>query len=141
MPAARSPVVRRRELGVLLRTLRTDAGMTVEDVAKALLCSPSKVSRMETAQRAASQRDIRDLCDLYQVPDSQREHLIALAKARPGKLNFGTTGYGSLVHLVAEVLMKETGIRMQQVPYKSGTNSIADLLSGEPRGACASDSV
>jgi hypothetical protein len=56
--------------------------MTVEDVAKALLCSPSKVSRMETAQRAASQRDIRDLCDLYQVPDSQREHLIALAKAQ-----------------------------------------------------------
>ncbi len=37
---------------------------------------------METAQRAASQRDIRDLCDLYQVPDSQREHLIALAKAQ-----------------------------------------------------------
>lgn len=56
--------------------------MTVDDVAEALLCSPSKVSRMETAQRAASLRDIRDLCDLYRATDSQREHLIALAKAQ-----------------------------------------------------------
>ena len=56
--------------------------MTVDDVASALLCSPSKVSRMETGHRAASQRDIRDLCELYRVPDSQRHHLIALAKAQ-----------------------------------------------------------
>jgi hypothetical protein len=56
--------------------------MTVEDVAQVLLCSPSKVSRMETGQRAASQRDIRDLCQLYQVTQAQREHLIALAKAQ-----------------------------------------------------------
>jgi transcriptional regulator with XRE-family HTH domain len=82
VPVARSPVVRRRELGVLLRNLRTDAGLTVEDVARQLLCSPSKVSRMETGQRAANQRDIRDLCQLYQVTESQRDHLIALAKAQ-----------------------------------------------------------
>jgi transcriptional regulator with XRE-family HTH domain len=82
VPGARSPVVRRRELGVLLRTLRTEAGMTVEDVAKVLLCSPSKVSRMETGQRAVSQRDIRDLCQLYQVTGSEREHLTALAKGQ-----------------------------------------------------------
>jgi hypothetical protein len=56
--------------------------MTVEDVANELLCSPSKVSRMETAQRAASLRDIRDLSQLYRVTDSQREHLIALAKGQ-----------------------------------------------------------
>jgi transcriptional regulator with XRE-family HTH domain len=79
---SRSPVVRRRELGVLLRSLRAEAGMTVEDVAQALLCSPSKVSRLETGQRSASLRDIRDLCDLYQVTDPQREHLTALAKGQ-----------------------------------------------------------
>lgn len=78
---ARSPTVRRRELGALLRALRTDAGMTVEQVADALLVSPSKVSRLETGQRGASARDIRDLCGLYRVDDpEQREHLATLAK-------------------------------------------------------------
>lgn len=76
-----SPTVRRRELGALLRTLRIEADMTIEQVAERLLCSPSKVSRMETGMRGTSQRDIRDLCDLYQVKDpAQREHLAKLAK-------------------------------------------------------------
>jgi transcriptional regulator with XRE-family HTH domain len=78
---APSPVVRRRELATLLRELRTEAGLTVEEVAGELLCSPSKVSRMETGQRTVSLRDIRDLCALYRVSDTAlREHLTALAK-------------------------------------------------------------
>jgi transcriptional regulator with XRE-family HTH domain len=75
-----SPTVRRRELGSLLRALRNARGMTVEQVAGELLCSPSKVSRMETGQRGATARDIRDLCDLYQVTDpAERERLATLA--------------------------------------------------------------
>lgn len=78
---APSPAVRRLELGTLLRELRTEAGLTVEEVAEELLCSASKVSRMETGHRTVSPRDIRDLCALYQVSDpSLREHLAALAK-------------------------------------------------------------
>lgn len=78
---APSPVVRRLELGTLLRELRTEAGMTVEEVAGELLCSASKVSRMETGHRAVSPRDIRDLCALYRVSDpALREHLAALAR-------------------------------------------------------------
>jgi len=78
---ARSPTVRRRELGALLRAMRTEAGMTVEQVAEALLVSPSKVSRLETGQRGASPRDIRDLSALYGVTDAAlRDHLDALAK-------------------------------------------------------------
>lgn len=77
---AQSPVLRRRELGALLRRLRTEKGMPVEQVADALLCSLSKVSRLETGQRGASARDIRDLCDLYEVDDAQRENLTRLAK-------------------------------------------------------------
>lgn len=81
MTAAPSPVVRRRELGALLRDLRTSAGLTAEEVAERLLCSVSKVSRMETGHRAVSPRDIRDLCALYGITDpAQREHLAALAK-------------------------------------------------------------
>ena len=75
-----TPTVRRRELGALLRALRNDRGLTVDQVATALLCSPSKVSRMETGQRGATPRDIRDLCDLYQLTDpAQRDRLAQLA--------------------------------------------------------------
>jgi hypothetical protein len=54
--------------------------MTVEQVAESLLCSPSKVSRLETGHRSASARDIRDLSDLYRVDPAQREHLTELAR-------------------------------------------------------------
>jgi transcriptional regulator with XRE-family HTH domain len=78
---ARSPTVRRRELGALLRAMRGEAGMTVEQVADALLVSPSKVSRLETGHRGASPRDIRDLCNLYGVTDpAQRDHMAVLAR-------------------------------------------------------------
>jgi transcriptional regulator with XRE-family HTH domain len=82
---ARSPVLRRRELGALLRALRTEAGLTVEQVAESLLCSPSKVSRLETGQRGASARDIRDLGNLYQLDPAQREHLTQLAMEGKGQ--------------------------------------------------------
>jgi transcriptional regulator with XRE-family HTH domain len=75
-----SPTVRRRELGTRLRALRGEADLTVEQVAERLLCSPSKISRLETGQRGASPRDIRDLCDLYEVQGSERDYLAALAR-------------------------------------------------------------
>jgi transcriptional regulator with XRE-family HTH domain len=81
VPEVRSPTVRRRELGALLRSLRQARGMTVEQVAAELLCSPSKVSRMETGSRAAALRDIRDLCDLYDVTDpAERERLMEMSR-------------------------------------------------------------
>jgi transcriptional regulator with XRE-family HTH domain len=77
----RSPTVRRRELGALLRTLRNERGLTVEQVAEHLMCSPSKISRMETGQRNAPLRDVRDLCDLYGITDVvERERLMTLAR-------------------------------------------------------------
>lgn len=80
MPEARNPTVRRRELGALLRTLRNENGLTVEQVAERLLCSPSKVSRMETGNGLVTPRDVRDLCDLYDVTDeAERERMMRLA--------------------------------------------------------------
>src|SRR5258708_35924770 len=80
MAGTQNPTARRRELGVLLRALRSERGWTVEYVAEQLLCSPSKVSRMETSHRGASARDIRDLCDLYGVGDEHRQLLMTLAR-------------------------------------------------------------
>lgn len=76
-----NPTVRRRELGALLKRLRSAADLTAEQVADHLHISTSKVSRLETGQRGASARDINDLCDLYGVDDEQRQHLLELASA------------------------------------------------------------
>ena len=81
MPEGRSPTVRRRELGAILRTLRNGKSLTVEQVAERLLCSPSKVSRMETGHGTTTPRDIRDLCEFYGVTDqAERERLMMLAR-------------------------------------------------------------
>jgi tripartite-type tricarboxylate transporter receptor subunit TctC len=64
------------------------------------------------------------------LPVNALQEFIGYAKARPGALNFGSSGYGSVVHLVAEILMKQTGVKMQHVPYKGGGQSMTDLLSG-----------
>lgn len=64
------------------------------------------------------------------LPVSSLKEFIAYAKAHPGKLNYGTSGYGSVVHLMAEMMMREAGITMQHVPYKGGGQSMTDLLSG-----------
>ena len=86
VPEVRSPTVRRRELGALLRTLRNQNGLTVEQAAEQLLCSPSKVSRMETGHGAATPRDIRDLCNLYDVTDqAERDRLMTLAREGKGQ--------------------------------------------------------
>jgi transcriptional regulator with XRE-family HTH domain len=76
----RSPTLRRRELAGQLRDLRKEAGLTVDEVAKALFCSPAKISRMETAKRPTSLRDVRDLCALYGVGEPLLTHLMTLAR-------------------------------------------------------------
>ena len=64
------------------------------------------------------------------LPVNTLAEFVAYAKARPGALNFGTTGYGSFAHLVSEVFMQHTGIAMQHVQYKGGSQATNDLLAG-----------
>ena len=64
------------------------------------------------------------------VPVSSLKEFIAYARERPGKINFGATGYGGLAHVVSEVLMRRAGITMQHVQYKAGSQATTDLLSG-----------
>jgi transcriptional regulator with XRE-family HTH domain len=84
MPMAKtsgpSPTVRQRELGTRLRGLRNERGMTVEDVAEKLLCSATKISRLETGARRPSLRDVRDLCALYEVDESTSAEFMSLAR-------------------------------------------------------------
>ncbi|MFG3047574.1 helix-turn-helix domain-containing protein [Streptomyces sp. NPDC048202] len=66
-----NPTVRRRRLGQELRKLRELKGMTAEEVADRLLVSQSKISRLENGRRSISQRDVRDLCGVYEVEDQR----------------------------------------------------------------------
>ncbi|MEV7416871.1 helix-turn-helix transcriptional regulator [Streptomyces sp. NPDC089919] len=76
-----NPTVRRRRLGMELRKLREDKGMTAEQVAERLLVSQSKISRLENGRRSISQRDVRDLCEVYEVEDRRLvDSLMQMAK-------------------------------------------------------------
>ena len=107
VPEVRSPTVRRRELGALLRTLRLEKGLTVEQAAERLMVSMSKLSRIETGHGAATLRDIRDLCDLYEVTDeAERERMMQLAREgkRQGWWQSYELTYATYVGLEAEAV-------------------------------------
>jgi tripartite-type tricarboxylate transporter receptor subunit TctC len=59
------------------------------------------------------------------------KELIALAKAKPGQLNYGSSGSGTTVHLSAELFSVMTGIKMVHVPYKGATEALTGLLGGQ----------
>ena len=80
MASAQSPTVRRRRLALELRRLREAAKLTCEEVAEQLECSASKISRVETGRVSVSPRDVRDMLEIYDVPESQRESLVQLAR-------------------------------------------------------------
>lgn len=81
MPTNVNPTVRRRRLGQELRRLRELKGMTAEEVAERLLVSQSKISRLENGRRSISQRDVRDLCGVYEVEDHRIvDSLMQMAK-------------------------------------------------------------
>jgi transcriptional regulator with XRE-family HTH domain len=78
--AGTSPTVRKRELGKRLRDLRNQHNMTVEQVAESIMCSATKVSRLETGTRRPNPRDVRDLCRLYDVDEPTTAELMSLAQ-------------------------------------------------------------
>ncbi|MFF8574775.1 helix-turn-helix domain-containing protein [Streptomyces sp. NPDC015408] len=81
MASSVNPTVRRRRLGQELRRLRELKGMTAEEVAERLLVSQSKISRLENGRRSISQRDVRDLCGVYEVDDQRIvDSLMQMAK-------------------------------------------------------------
>ena len=59
------------------------------------------------------------------------QELIALAKSKPGGLNYGSSGSGTTVHLSAELFSVMTGIRMIHVPHKGAAEALASLLGGQ----------
>lgn len=65
------------------------------------------------------------------LPVNSVTEFIAYAKARPGQLNFGSSGVATGTHLSMELLMYMTGIRLTHVPYKGGSLNVNALIAGE----------
>jgi tripartite-type tricarboxylate transporter receptor subunit TctC len=64
------------------------------------------------------------------VPANNIKELIALAKAKPGVLNFASSGIGSAAHLTMEMLKSREGINLQHVPYKGTSGALQDTVGG-----------
>src|ERR1051326_2854994 len=86
-PRPTLPSPDRIQLGTELRRLREAAGKTIDQVSRELTAelgsgfSPTKLSRLETGKRPASQRDVRDLCLHYGAPKDELARLVEMAKA------------------------------------------------------------
>ena len=66
-----------------------------------------------------------------QVPAKTLKDLVALAKAQPGKINFGSSGIGTQFHLSGELLKLMAGINIVHVPYKGTALVYPDMISGQ----------
>jgi tripartite-type tricarboxylate transporter receptor subunit TctC len=65
------------------------------------------------------------------LPVKDLKGLIALARAKPGQLSFGSGGVGNVTHLAMELMAAQAGIEMVHIPYKGGAPSVVGLVSGE----------
>jgi tripartite-type tricarboxylate transporter receptor subunit TctC len=65
------------------------------------------------------------------VPANTLEEFIALAKSRPGALNYGSSGIGSSHHLTAEAMKAGFGVFMTHIPYRGSANSVPAMIGGQ----------
>lgn len=65
------------------------------------------------------------------VPVTTLQDFIALARSKPGPINYGTTGAGGSAHLASELLNMTTGIKTQHVPYKGAGGVVTSLVGGQ----------
>src|SRR5207248_6252741 len=59
------------------------------------------------------------------------QEFVALAKSKPGELNYGTTGIGAANHLLTELFDSKAGIRMTHIPYRGTALAVTDLIAGQ----------
>jgi tripartite-type tricarboxylate transporter receptor subunit TctC len=65
------------------------------------------------------------------VPARNVKELVALAKSRPGKMNFGSGGRGTPAHVAGEIFKSVTGVNIVHVPYKGGILAVMDTVAGQ----------
>lgn len=65
------------------------------------------------------------------IPASNVAELIAYLKANPGKVNYGSAGNGSSMHIAAELFIAQAGVQMTHVAYRGGAPAVNDMLTGQ----------
>ena len=65
------------------------------------------------------------------VPAKSTRELIALAKAKPGQVNFASSGQGSVIHMATELFQSMAGIKMNHIPYKGTGPALTDTIGGQ----------
>jgi tripartite-type tricarboxylate transporter receptor subunit TctC len=70
-------------------------------------------------------------CAHPSVPAKDMRELIALSKAKPGTLSYGTSGTGGTPHLVGEMINQRAGTDFLHIPYKGGSQAVADAVGGQ----------
>ena len=88
-----------------------------------------------------AQRDFTPITELIRAPSvlvinpgvgvQTLKDFIALARAQPGKLNYGSGGYGSALHLYSELFKKSANVNITHVPFKGGVDNMTALLGGQ----------
>lgn len=65
------------------------------------------------------------------LPAANTAELVRLVRSKPGKLNFGTDGVGTSLHITAELIKQRAGLEMLHIPYKSGPQVLTDVVGGQ----------
>ncbi|MCC7487043.1 MAG: tripartite tricarboxylate transporter substrate binding protein [Burkholderiales bacterium] len=110
----------------------------------ALVMTSTSTATLPSLQRKLPYDTLRDLAPVVQLvstpnvlavhpslPAKNVRELIALARARPGDISFGSGGNGTSTHLGGEILRLMANVRMTHVPYKGAAPSLTGVLSGE----------
>ena len=73
----------------------------------------------------------------HEVPAKDLREFVALAKSKPGQINYGSAGNGSAGHLAMEYLKQVSGMEIQHVPYKGTGPNVTDLIAGRTQATSA----
>jgi tripartite-type tricarboxylate transporter receptor subunit TctC len=65
------------------------------------------------------------------LPVKSTQELIALAKAKPGQVNFASSGQGSVIHMATELFQSMAGVKMNHIPYKGTGPALTDTIGGQ----------
>jgi tripartite-type tricarboxylate transporter receptor subunit TctC len=109
-----------------------------------VFCLPASMSINPTIYKKLTYNPTRDFTPVIQLntiamlvavtnglPVKSVDDLIALAKSKPGQLNYASSGTGSSGHLAIELLNTLTGTKMAHIAYKGGAPALTDLISGQ----------
>lgn len=96
------------------------------------LLQPTRYDPIKDFTAIAPMNKVETIVAAYPgFPVNNLNELIALAKSRPGRLNYATSSTGSPPHLAAELFSSMVGIRMQNISYKGGGPAMTDVIGGQ----------